>query len=92
MSTTTASGSTSSAGNGAAAFADDPRIHYNQVSSKWEFEGDDGKEYEWDGGRNSWMPIVDEDLLAAQQAAYKVEGVDESVSPLPCSLSGTETT
>lgn len=76
-------------GSGASAsFADDPRVHYNQVSSKWEFEADDGKEYEWDVARNSWVPLVDETLLAAQQAAYKVEGVDESVSLLvfgrPC--------
>lgn len=78
MATASGSGAPGSTAVGAG-FADDPRVHFNQVSGKWEFEADDGREYEWSVARNSWVPLVEEDLVAAQQAAYKVEGVDENV-------------
>ena len=35
---------------------------------------------EWDGEKQSWVPVLDEAAVRAQQAAYSVEGVDEEVS------------
>ncbi|PVG02380.1 hypothetical protein CPB86DRAFT_697072 [Serendipita vermifera] len=68
------------------AFADfeaDPRIHYNTVTQKWETEDDDGNEMEWDATKSVWVPLVDEELLRQQQAAYNVEGVDENTPAAP---------
>jgi hypothetical protein len=39
-------------------FSSDPRIHFNTVSKKWEFEDDDGNEMQWDEGKHAWVPIV----------------------------------
>ncbi|KAJ3058664.1 hypothetical protein HK102_010369, partial [Quaeritorhiza haematococci] len=39
---------------------------------------DDGISYEWDPEKNAWFPMWDENLIASQQAAYSVEGVDET--------------
>ncbi|KAH9931139.1 uncharacterized protein BXZ73DRAFT_101723 [Epithele typhae] len=61
----------------AAAFADDPRVHYDRNAGTWRFEQDDGSELEYDGAKGAWVPVLDEDLLKAQQAAYSVAGVDE---------------
>ncbi|WVO18299.1 hypothetical protein L204_106014 [Cryptococcus depauperatus] len=57
-------------------FEEDPRVAFDKVSGKWQYENEDGTEYEWNG--THWLPIVDEELLKAQQAAYSVPGVDES--------------
>lgn len=57
----------------------DPRIHFDQVTSKWKFEAEDGREYEWVDVKQAWVPVIDESLWFAQQAAYRVEGVDETV-------------
>ncbi|KAF8658269.1 hypothetical protein AX16_002045 [Volvariella volvacea WC 439] len=67
----------------AAAFADDPRIYFNKSSGTWRFEADDGTEMEYDDAKGSWMPLVDEDLLKQQQAAYSVAGVDELMPAAP---------
>ncbi|KAG8936864.1 hypothetical protein FRC02_010726 [Tulasnella sp. 418] len=67
----------------ALAFASDPRIHFNTVTETWQFEDDDGKEMEWDAAKQIWVPLVDEDLVRAQQAAYKMEGVDEDAVAAP---------
>ncbi|KAF8973297.1 hypothetical protein BDZ97DRAFT_2070371 [Flammula alnicola] len=61
----------------AAAFADDPRIYFSKTSNTWRFEQEDGTELEYDPSKNSWAPLVDEDLIFRQQAAYSVAGVDE---------------
>jgi hypothetical protein len=57
----------------------DPRVHFDKTTSKWQFEDDDGREYEWNESKQTWTPIIDEALWAAQQTAYSVEGVDENV-------------
>ncbi|KAI5478405.1 hypothetical protein MNV49_005154 [Pseudohyphozyma bogoriensis] len=59
-------------------FEADPRVHFNTVSSKWTFEADDGSEMEWDTNRGAWVPVLEDSLVSAQQAAYSVAGVDES--------------
>ncbi|KAG8781937.1 hypothetical protein FRB91_007761, partial [Serendipita sp. 411] len=64
-------------------FASDPRIHYNTVTQKWEFEDDDGNEMEWDILKNTWVPIVDEELIKQQQAVYSITGVDENTPAGP---------
>ncbi|EGG05191.1 uncharacterized protein MELLADRAFT_48926 [Melampsora larici-populina 98AG31] len=52
----------------------DPRIHFDQTNNRWEFEADDGKEYEWIEAAQSWVPIIDQSLWTAQQAAYNLHG------------------
>jgi len=41
-----------------ASFSTDPRIAFNKVTGKWEFEDDDGNEMEWDMAKNGWVPVV----------------------------------
>ncbi|WVQ93319.1 hypothetical protein IAU59_000387 [Kwoniella sp. CBS 9459] len=57
-------------------FEDDPRVHFDKTAGKWQYEDDDGSEYEWTG--QAWVPLIDEELWKAQQAAYAVAGVDEN--------------
>ncbi|CDZ97859.1 Transcription elongation factor TAT-SF1 [Phaffia rhodozyma] len=66
-----------------AAFSTDPRVHFSRLSGKWEFEDDDGNEFEWSEVVNSWVPILDEEIIKAQQAAYSVAGVDENAPAAP---------
>ncbi|KAG9123752.1 hypothetical protein FRC07_014058 [Ceratobasidium sp. 392] len=66
-----------------AQFASDPRIHFSRETQTWYFEDDDGREMEWDAVKNTWVEVVDEELLKAQQAAYAVEGVDEETPAAP---------
>ncbi|WWC91332.1 uncharacterized protein L201_006275 [Kwoniella dendrophila CBS 6074] len=57
-------------------FEEDPRVHFDKTAGKWQYEDEDGTEYEWTG--QAWIPLIDEELWKAQQAAYSVAGVDES--------------
>ncbi|OCF44882.1 HIV Tat-specific factor 1 [Kwoniella heveanensis CBS 569] len=56
-------------------FEEDPRVHFDKTVGKWQYEDDDGSEYEWNG--QAWIPLINEELWKAQQAAYAVAGVDE---------------
>ncbi|EMD37555.1 hypothetical protein CERSUDRAFT_73425 [Gelatoporia subvermispora B] len=67
----------------AAAFAEDPRVHFDRNAGTWRFEDDDGSEMEWDAAKGTWVPVIDEDLLKKQQAAYSVAGVDEETPAAP---------
>jgi len=67
----------------AAAFSADPRYHFDRESGTWRFENDDGEELEYDEQKQVWKPVVDEDLVKAQQAAYSVAGVDEETPVAP---------
>ena len=80
---TAAEASTSSASTPAMTMtSDNPNMHFDTQSGKWIFENPDtGEELEWNIAANAWMPVVDDEVLAAQQAAYAVDGVDESVGP-----------
>ncbi|KAI8460542.1 hypothetical protein BY996DRAFT_2216789 [Phakopsora pachyrhizi] len=60
----------------------DPRVHFDKTTSKWQFEDDDGRGYEWIDTVQAWAPLIDEEQFAEQQAAYKVKGVDENVSEI----------
>ncbi|KAF9566790.1 hypothetical protein CPC08DRAFT_703757 [Agrocybe pediades] len=73
----------SSAAVQAATFADDPRIYFSKTANAWRFEQDDGSELEFDSAKNAWIPIVDDDAISRQQAAYSVAGVDEEVPAAP---------
>ena len=42
----------------AAAFAEDPRIHFDRQSGTWRFEDDDGNEMEYDATKGAWVPVV----------------------------------
>ncbi|KAG6842079.1 hypothetical protein C0991_002733 [Blastosporella zonata] len=72
-----------SAGAQAAAFADDERIYFSKEANAWRLEQDDGPELEYDAAKGAWIPLVDEDLVKRQQAAYAVEGVDEETPAAP---------
>lgn len=62
-------------------FDDDPRVHFDKTAGKWQYEDEQtGQEYEWNDIAKAWVPIIDEEQIKAQQAAYSVEGVDEEVS------------
>ncbi|KAL0956589.1 hypothetical protein HGRIS_002727 [Hohenbuehelia grisea] len=73
----------SSAEAQAAAFADDPRVYFDKASKTWRYEADDGSEQEYDASKGAWVPVVDEDLVKQQQAAYSVAGVDEETPAAP---------
>ncbi|EIM81169.1 uncharacterized protein STEHIDRAFT_172176 [Stereum hirsutum FP-91666 SS1] len=73
----------SSAETQAAAFASDPRIHFDTQSQTWKFEDDNGDELEYDAGKGAWVPVVDEELLKRQAAAYSIAGVDEEAPAAP---------
>lgn len=45
----------------AAAFADDPRIHFSTVTKRWAFEDDNGNEFEYDSAKAVWLPVVSMD-------------------------------
>ncbi|PPQ98604.1 hypothetical protein CVT24_003937 [Panaeolus cyanescens] len=66
-----------------AAFADDPRIYFSKTTNTWRFEQDNGEELEYDNAKGAWIPVVDDETISRQQAAYSVSGVDESVPAAP---------
>jgi len=66
----------------AAAFEDDPRVHLDTQSGRWRLEDGDA-EFEYEPSRAVWVPVVDEDLVRKQQAAYSVTGVDEETPAAP---------
>ncbi|KAH9002007.1 hypothetical protein EDB86DRAFT_2801070 [Lactarius hatsudake] len=66
----------------AAAFDDDPRVHFDTQSTRWRLEDGDA-EYEYEPSKAVWFPVVDEDLIRKQQAAYSIAGVDEEVPAAP---------
>ncbi|KAF9516195.1 hypothetical protein BS47DRAFT_1442731 [Hydnum rufescens UP504] len=70
-------------GNPSQAFVDDPHISFDKESGKWRYETDDGQEFEYDMTARAWVPLVDEELVRAQQAAYAVPGVDEEAPAAP---------
>ena len=51
-----ASGSSAEAQS--AAFADDPRVHFDRAAGTWRFEQDDGSELEYDAAKGAWVPVV----------------------------------
>ncbi|KAK4047460.1 hypothetical protein OIV83_005372 [Microbotryomycetes sp. JL201] len=57
-----------------AMMASDSRIHFDQTTQKWCFEADDGTEMEWDTLRHAWVPVLEDELVHKQQAAYSVQG------------------
>lgn len=42
----------------AAMFSSDPRVHFSRASGKWEYEDDNGNEFEWNDLAKAWVPIV----------------------------------
>ncbi|KAK4684470.1 HIV Tat-specific factor 1, partial [Tremellales sp. Uapishka_1] len=63
-------------------FNTDHRVHYDKTAGKFQYEDvETGQEFEWTG--KVWVPLVDEELWKAQQAAYSVKGVDENTPAAP---------
>jgi HIV Tat-specific factor 1 len=62
---------------------EDERVYFDKQSGNWrcEIEGQEGSdEVEWEAQTQAWVPVLNEEAIKAQQAAYSVEGVDEEVS------------
>jgi len=57
----------------------DPRVTFVQETEKYVFKDDSQNlSYEWDDDKKAWFPMWNEQLMASQQSAYSVEGVDET--------------
>lgn len=77
---TTAGGARGGAPGGRA-MGNPPDMHLDTTTGKWMFENPEtGEEFEWNEVANAWLPVVDDESVKRQQAAYAVQGVDESVS------------
>jgi HIV Tat-specific factor 1 len=68
----------------------DHSVYYDRTSNAWRCEVPDNirergdpSELEWNGVQRKWLPVVDDSLIEAQQAAYSVPGVDESTPAAP---------
>ncbi|EIN11981.1 hypothetical protein PUNSTDRAFT_63042 [Punctularia strigosozonata HHB-11173 SS5] len=70
-------------GSNSAPFSTDERVYLSKETNTWRFEADDGTEMEWDVGKNAWLPVLDDDVVKSQQAAYSVAGVDEEAPAAP---------
>ncbi|CAK5265610.1 unnamed protein product [Mycena citricolor] len=65
------------------AFASDERIYLEKSTNTWRYEETDGTEMEYDTVKGKWFPLLGEELLQQQQAAYSVAGVDEEAPAAP---------
>ncbi|KIY64154.1 hypothetical protein CYLTODRAFT_381276 [Cylindrobasidium torrendii FP15055 ss-10] len=65
------------------AFKDDPRVFLSTETHTWRYEEDDGTEMEYNSAKGGWLPVIDDDLMKQQQAAYAVAGVDEETPAAP---------
>ena len=59
-------------------FDSDERISFSTLDKKFLLVDANGEEYEFDDALKRWVPVLDEELMAQQAAAYRVEGVDEN--------------
>ncbi|KAK5946956.1 hypothetical protein PMZ80_001101 [Knufia obscura] len=59
-------------------FADDERVSWSKLDSKYVLETEQGGEYEWDDALRRWVAVLDQADLEQQQQIYKVEGVDDN--------------
>ena len=63
-----------------AQFDDDDRISFSRLDNKYIAVQSDGTEYEFDADLRRWLPIFDEALIQAQQAAYGATHEDDQYS------------
>ena len=63
-----------------AQFDNDDRISFSRLDNKHIAVQSDGHEYEFDADLRRWLPIVDEALIHAQQAAYGTAHEDDQHS------------
>lgn len=75
----------SDAATQAAAFADDPRIHFDTQAQSWRFEDDDGNELEFDAAKGAWVPVVS----AAPSLSV---AIIRSATSIPCSVPSLHST
>ncbi|GHJ84273.1 hypothetical protein NliqN6_0675 [Naganishia liquefaciens] len=65
-------------------FSTDPRVHFDRAVGKWQYEDEtNGQEFEWNELGQTWIPVISDDLIKAQQAAYAIQGVDENEAVAP---------
>ncbi|KAK4162115.1 splicing factor u2af-associated protein 2 [Cladorrhinum sp. PSN259] len=57
-------------------FDQDDRISFSKLDNKYIAVQDDGTEYEFDEGLKRWVPMIDEELIEAQQRGYMMPGVN----------------
>ncbi len=65
-----------------AEFDTDDRISFSKLDNKHIAVQSDGAEYEFDPDLKRWLPVLDEDLIQAQQQGYGFADDDESAGPL----------
>ncbi|KAK3056235.1 hypothetical protein LTR09_002742 [Extremus antarcticus] len=58
-------------------FGQDQRISLDKVTSTYRLEDEIGEEWEWLDNVQKWVPTLDEAMMAKQQEAYRVDGVNE---------------
>lgn len=63
----------SSAQAQAAAFADDPRVHFDRQSGTWKFEDDDGSEMEYDAAKGAWVSVVSTPVHGKRDLPFETE-------------------
>lgn len=59
----------------AAAFAEDPRVHFDKQSGTWMFEDDDGNEMEYDAAKGAWVPIVSTQASTGRGPLFETEQI-----------------
>ncbi|KAJ9116667.1 hypothetical protein QFC20_000601 [Naganishia adeliensis] len=65
-------------------FSTDPRVHFDKAVGKWQYEDEaTNQEFEWNEPGQTWVPVISDDLIRAQQAAYAIQGVDEAEEVAP---------
>ncbi len=63
-----------------AQFDEDDRISFSRLDNKYIAVQSDGTEYEFDSDLRRWLPIIDDALIQAQQAAYGIAHEDDQYS------------
>lgn len=58
-------------------FDQDERISFSKLDNKYIAVQDDGTEFEFDEGLKRWVPMIDEELIEAQQRGYMMPGVND---------------
>ncbi|KAK3995404.1 putative nuclear mrna splicing factor-associated protein [Cladorrhinum sp. PSN332] len=58
-------------------FDQDDRISFSRLDNKYIAVQEDGTEYEFDEGLKRWVPMIDDELIEAQQRGYMMPGVDD---------------
>ena len=53
-------------------------VSFNKITSKFEYEDEDGICFEFDDEKKAWFPVLDDELLSQQQKAYASQNDTET--------------